>query len=359
MVIEKWKDLVGYNGYQCSTLGNIKSFKCNKNGILLKPTLINNYLSAHLVINKHKSVSRLVHRIIAETFLPNPNSYPIINHKNGIKIDNRPENLEWCTPSQNNKHSYDILNRKKTRRRKIENFDNFQLNENEMWKDIIDFPYFKCSDFGNVKNFRFNNKGRLLTQYKNHSGYLEVSLYDYNKHKTSTQLIHRIVAKTFISNINSYPIVNHKNGIKIDNKVENLEWCTHSQNSKHSIHILGNTTPKGEKHGKSKLSRCNIDSIITLLTENKLTQKEIGKIYNVTQNTIGRIQNGERWKHIEYKTSRKRVDLKLSDAQVLEIYKQSWDGKLSQQKIAKQYNISTSLVSLIKYGKTEIQQLNT
>lgn len=58
-----------------------------------------------------KRYYRRVHRIIAETYIPNPYGYPVVNHKNGVKDDNRVENLEWCTVSENTQHAFDVLGR--------------------------------------------------------------------------------------------------------------------------------------------------------------------------------------------------------------------------------------------------------
>lgn len=79
---------------------------------------------------------------------------------------------------------------------------------------------------------RLHNKYKILSTKLNRSGYLEVSLSKEGKLKTF--LLHRLIATHFIDNPNGYKYVNHKNGIKVDNRIENLEWCTMSQNTKHA-----------------------------------------------------------------------------------------------------------------------------
>ena len=123
---EVWKDIKGYEGvYQVSNLGHVKGLSRFVNCPLnckrlikentIKPELTKQgYISIKLYKNntgKHFQV----HRLIADAFIPNSENKNCINHINGIKTDNRLENLEWMTYSENNKHAYDT-GLKKTRK---------------------------------------------------------------------------------------------------------------------------------------------------------------------------------------------------------------------------------------------------
>ena len=102
MAKEIWKDIKGYEGlYQVSSLGRVKSLsRKTTKGKILKQTRFRNYLGVILSKNNIKKV-RNVHRLVAETFIPNPNNYPQVNHKDENPRNNSVSNLEWCTSSYN------------------------------------------------------------------------------------------------------------------------------------------------------------------------------------------------------------------------------------------------------------------
>lgn len=161
----------------------------------------------------------------------------------------------------------------------------------EVWKNIDEYGNYKVSSFGNIKSFKYKNP-KNLKQCNYGSGYLAVCLCRKNIKKS--MLIHRLVAIAFIYNPLNKPQVNHKDGNKHNNDVNNLEWCTPSENQLHAVSIGIKGITKGEKNHKSKLKNKEILEI----RNSNLTQEQLGIIYGVARTTIQSIKNRRNWKHI-------------------------------------------------------------
>jgi hypothetical protein len=160
----------------------------------------------------------------------------------------------------------------------------------ENYKVIKDFPNYAISRDGEVLNLKFNTKFKPCKNQE----YIRVKLSKDLSYKNFD--IHRLVAEAYIDNVNNYPQVNHINGIKHDNRVENLEWCTASQNANHAF-INKLRTPLstcGEKNGQAKLTELQVLEIRNSI----LSKKELAALYNVSYNTIWDIIKIRKWKHI-------------------------------------------------------------
>ena len=96
-VLEQWKPIQGYDGYQVSNLGRVRK---HDYGIMSPHKNNSGYLIIGLRNNDGKKQC-LVHRIVAKAFIPNTDNLPFVNHKNEVKTDNRADNLEWCTNEYN------------------------------------------------------------------------------------------------------------------------------------------------------------------------------------------------------------------------------------------------------------------
>jgi len=163
----------------------------------------------------------------------------------------------------------------------------------EIWKDIPEYEgLYQVSNFGRVKalNYHRTKEEKIIIPSKS-GRYLHVNLYKNGKSKTYS--VHKLVLKAFIGD--SILDCNHKDGIKSNNYLNNLEYCTHNENIKHAVET-GLRDGKGEKNVKAKLTA----NIVKNIRENKynLTREEFAVCYNVYISTIDKIRQNITWKHV-------------------------------------------------------------
>lgn len=173
----------------------------------------------------------------------------------------------------------------------------------EVWKDIYGFEgYYQISNTGLVKSLQrtiFSKyRNRILREIikvcpVNHRGYPRVQLTNASIKKIYS--VHRLVAITFIPNPLNLPEVNHKNGIKSDNRLDNLEWCDKAFNERHASD--NNLKLKGSKHKMAILDENQVFEIRKEIAAG-VKQKLIALRFGVSVPTISSIKHKRNWSHI-------------------------------------------------------------
>ncbi len=338
---EEWRIFPEDNNYSVSNRGYIKNLKTKK---IIKGSLdkISGYMRTAI-----KKTSFFIHRIVAITFLPNPENKKTVNHKNKNRTDNRIENLEWSTHAEQNEHKnnknkeYKVHNNGKTilRIRKKNNIEentddeiieeygtlilaskwileNIYKNETEnkdinkvlknissglsqkikknpnncfvygfIWKYKENNITYENEEWRLINNiekegYYISNYGRIKTpnneindKFGKSGGYYDLKIVQNGKHHK----IHILVATYFIPNPEKKPFVNHKNGDKLDNKLENLEWVTNQENIQHAYDngLVGGVSPviQYDKKGENIIKEFN--SINEASRELKINQSGI------------------------------------------------------------------------------------
>lgn len=258
-MIKIWKPCHLSNKYEISNFGNVRNSETKK---LLTPVKkYKTYQVSLRIENKAKHCK--IHRLVCFAFDSDFDN-GIVKFKNGNPLDCNYTNLEY------NKKIHDI---------------------NEIWKDYSKNNKYEVSNKGRVRN---KMTQRILKTYVNSDGYLNIHINNY------TISIHRLIMLEFKSN--EYfkgSVINHKNGIKTDNRIENLEWCTIKHNVIHAINngLNPNFIKYGVNHKSSKLNEEDIPKIRNMY-KNIKNYTKVGQKFGISDNAVRKIVQGKTWTHI-------------------------------------------------------------
>lgn len=158
--------------------------------------------------------------------------------------------------------------------------------QQEIWKCITEFPEYEVSSLGRVRR-----DTRVLCPSLIPADYPRVTLCVGGT--LNYRLVHRLVAEAFIPNPESKPQVNHRNAVKHDNRVENLEWCSASENQDHAYRL--GLKVCGEADPRHKLTIEEVREIRQL--RGCVSQRELARRYKISQTQIWAVQTGKNWRY--------------------------------------------------------------
>lgn len=280
---EIWVQIPTKSGrYYFSNLGRAKRLAYNQvhkaGGVQYHPELMLKILPLSSAVVSIEGKSKSLARLVAEAFVPNPNGYNIVYHKDGNKLNCRADNLEWGKPQRV------VLD---------------EANQGENEQSYVLRLYDITRD-GRI--FR-KKDGKELVASKGKKGYLAIRLkvpgYSHCRDGRKAYKVHRLVAMKYLGNYSESLQVNHINGDKTDNRVENLEMVTNQENVLHAYRQLDSTERRrrvGEKSAeRGKPVKCVQTGKIYKTTIEAARQIKVpaSAIYdNVTRNKNPKSLNG-------------------------------------------------------------------
>ena len=267
------KQILNYENYEIDENGNVYNV-CSKK--FLKGSIgENGYRYYRLSKNNHKKMF-YAHRLVAEYFLLNPDNLPVVNHKDGNKLNNNVNNLEWVSYSDNTKHWH-------KNKEKIQINREYYIEDlpNEEWKQYKNYLVSSC---GRVRHKKNNN----LLKPSLACGYYKVRLS--NNGLAEDYLIHKLVWELFSNcDIPDYnTVIDHIDGNKLNNNINNLRKITLSENVKAALY---------EQKTNSSAKRVGQYSLDGELLNVFVSTRKAAEELNLDSSTISKVCRGKNKTH--------------------------------------------------------------
>lgn len=165
----------------------------------------------------------------------------------------------------------------------------------EIWRDVLEREgLYEVSNLGRVRRSGAGINtfvGKVLKPGLDPKGYAKVVLSGRKIKK-----VHHLVLEAFVRPRPDGLVCNHKNGVKNDNRLDNLEWVTPSENTQHGFDVLHRISPKGEAHWRVVLNQKKASEIVRLYETGRYSQWKLAGMFEVGRSTIQRVVSGASWR---------------------------------------------------------------
>lgn len=176
--------------------------------------------------------------------------------------------------------------------------------EKEQWKNVVGYEgLYRVSNMGRIKRmigYQCKTERILKPSFCNGNRYPQVILC--KNGKTQNKKLHHLVLEAFRGQRPTfYHECRHLDGNSRNSRLINLQWGTKSENVKDAIKhgTRFQSDCRGSKNGRSKLTETDVQKIKKILSKNSMTQKAIGQLFGISEQTIHHIKNGDTWRHID------------------------------------------------------------
>lgn len=267
------KNIINFENYQIDEQGNVYNLSTNKQ---LQGSIGENGYRYYRLSNNGNKKMKYAHRLVAEHFLENPQKLSIVNHKDGNKLNNNVENLEWVSYSENTQAWHNLS---KPQRKQTEYYD-YDL-PNEVW---LKYGNYMVSSYGRVRHGVKNN----ILSPSIVCGYYKVRLSENGM--ASDYMIHKLVWQLF-GDSNEVPagcVIDHIDGNKLNNAIENLRCISLSENVNAAYYI---------QKTNSSAKRVQQFDINGKFIQDFPSVAEAARILNLDSSTISKVCRGKNKTH--------------------------------------------------------------